>query len=162
MDNERIQCFVKGVQDYVILKCNSMWFTWKTDTRLRYETTWKISSYEMMEHTQFVSVNVYPRHVSCITRSIFYIDGILPKGPYPPCFRMADRALLAGLPRYMVEWGLIWKRRSYLCNVIPHWLRLYSYIENRIWVRSRNSGCLVTWFCYQLIAKPGNKAATVS
>ena len=23
-------------------------------------------------------------------------------------------------------------------------------------------GCLVTWFCYQLIAKPGNKTATVS
>ena len=31
-----------------------------------------------------------------------------------------------------------------------------------IWVRSWNCGCLVTWFCYQLIAKPGNKTATVS
>ena len=31
-----------------------------------------------------------------------------------------------------------------------------------IWVRSRNCGCLITWFCYQLIAKPGNKTATVS
>ena len=30
-----------------------------------------------------------------------------------------------------------------------------------IWVRSRNCVCLVTWFCYQLIAKPGNKTATV-
>ena len=30
------------------------------------------------------------------------------------------------------------------------------------WVRSRNCGCLVTWFCYQLIAKPGNKPAAVS
>ena len=30
------------------------------------------------------------------------------------------------------------------------------------WVRSRNCGCLVTWFCYQLIAKPGNKTDTVS
>ena len=30
-----------------------------------------------------------------------------------------------------------------------------------IWVRSRNCGCLVTWFCYQLIAKPANKTATV-
>ena len=30
-----------------------------------------------------------------------------------------------------------------------------------IWVRSRNCGCLVTWLCYQLIAKPGNKTATV-
>ena len=31
-----------------------------------------------------------------------------------------------------------------------------------IWVRSRNCGLLVTWFCSQLIAKPGNKTATVS
>ena len=30
-----------------------------------------------------------------------------------------------------------------------------------IWVKSRNLGCLVTWFCYQLIAKPGNKTAQV-
>ena len=30
-----------------------------------------------------------------------------------------------------------------------------------IWVRSRNCGCRVTWFCYQLIAKPGNKTVTV-
>ena len=28
-----------------------------------------------------------------------YVDGILPNGPYPPCLRMADRALLAGYPR---------------------------------------------------------------
>ena len=27
------------------------------------------------------------------------IEGILPKGPYPPCLRMADKALLAGYPR---------------------------------------------------------------
>ena len=33
---------------------------------------------------------------------------------------------------------------------------------NTIWVRSRNCGCFGTWFCYQLIAKPGNKTATVS
>ena len=29
-----------------------------------------------------------------------HIEGILPNGPYPPCLRMADRALLAGYPRY--------------------------------------------------------------
>ena len=31
-----------------------------------------------------------------------------------------------------------------------------------IWARSQNCGCLVTWFCYQLIAKPGNKTDAVS
>ena len=35
-----------------------------------------------------------------------------------------------------------------------------TWIRN-IWVRSRNCSCLVTWFCYQLVAKPGNKAARV-
>ena len=30
-----------------------------------------------------------------------FIDGILPKGPYPSCLRMADRALLAGYTRYI-------------------------------------------------------------
>ena len=53
------------------------------------------------------------------------------------------------------------------CNfMIPQykslWLSWIDYIVNVIWVRSRNCGCLVTWFCYQLIAKPGNKTATVS
>ena len=39
---------------------------------------------------------------------------------------------------------------------------IYRKITTFIWVRSRNCGCLVTWFCYQLIAKPGNKTAAVS
>ena len=30
-----------------------------------------------------------------------HIEGILPKGPYPPCLCMADRALLAGYPRHV-------------------------------------------------------------
>ena len=31
-----------------------------------------------------------------------------------------------------------------------------------IWIRSRNCGRPVTWPCYQLIARPGNKTATVT
>ena len=46
--------------------------------------------------------------------SIFEIslfDGILPKGPYPPCLRMADRALLAGptCHAYALRIGPFWK-----------------------------------------------------
>ena len=33
------------------------------------------------------------------------IEGILPKRSYPPCFRMADRALLAGYPRNEIIWS---------------------------------------------------------
>ena len=42
------------------------------------------------------------------------------------------------------------------------WICFWKQKKNIIWVRSRNCGCLVTWFCYQLIAKPGNKTAAVS
>ena len=35
-------------------------------------------------------------------------------------------------------------------------------LEQYIWVRSRRCGCLVTLFCYQLIATPGNKTAAPS
>ena len=38
----------------------------------------------------------------------------------------------------------------------------YMCSSFKIWVRSRNCSCLVTWFCYQLIAKPGDKTAPVS
>ena len=35
-------------------------------------------------------------------------------------------------------------------------------VSSYIWVRTQNCDCLVPWFCYQLIAKPGNKTAAVS
>ena len=61
----------------------------------------------------------------------------------------------------------IWGRvlRDYWCAMVPdgnNWVVISIYVNSFvIWVRSRNCGCLVTWFCYQLIAKPGNKTATV-
>ena len=53
--------------------------------------------------------------------------------------------------------GLVQERRNSIANALG--LRLFC-TKPSIWVRSRNCGCLVTWFCYQLIAKPGNKTAT--
>ena len=50
-----------------------------------------------------------------------------------------------------------WQFQWYLCDSLSFPL---SH-ENPIWVRSWNCGCLVTWFCYLLIAKPGNKTAIV-
>ena len=44
--------------------------------------------------------------------------------------------------------------------MVSHWS--FFVLCTTIWVRSRNCGCLVTWFCYQLMAKPGNKTAAVS
>ena len=50
-----------------------------------------------------------------------------------------------------VTWKLlhVLKYRN-LIWIITNW-------SNIIWVRSRNCGCLVNWFFYQLIAKPANK-----
>ena len=49
-------------------------------------------------------------------------------------------------------------------QVAFHPVSASDFIETTesIWVSSRNCGCLVTWFCYQLIAKPGYKTVTVS
>ena len=51
-------------------------------------------------------------------------------------------------------------------NVFMSWhhhvISLLYLLLFYIWVRSRNCDCLVTWFYYHLIAKPGNKTATVS
>ena len=52
-----------------------------------------------------VSVNDMAPKVCKFEKLLFrllHIDGILPKGPYPPWLRMADRALLAGYPRYII------------------------------------------------------------
>ena len=53
-------------------------------------------------------------------------DGILPKGPYPPCWRMADRALLAGYPCIVVVWLTMWchilskTSKNFICGSYWH------------------------------------------
>ena len=57
-----------------------------------------------MHQKQYTSVDGNAIYFMIVDNN-FYIYGILPKGPYPPCLRMADRALLAGYPRYVVTRG---------------------------------------------------------
>ena len=40
--------------------------------------------------------------IRVVSLLLWYIEGILPKGPYLPCVSMAGRALLAGYPRYVM------------------------------------------------------------
>ena len=50
-------------------------------------------------------------------------------------------------------------------NYITIWKCYFRFtpIEiDLIWVRSQRCACLVTWFCYQMIAKPGNKTGPPS
>ena len=70
---------------------------------------------------------------------------------------------LTGPPTTMIL--VIWKEKNSVTRRIS--TTCHRGVEKRkkykcIWLRSRNCGCLVTWFCYQLIAKPGNKTAAVS
>ena len=52
-------------------------------------------------------------------------------------------------------------RMTLLLKMALLFIRSY-YNDIFIWVKSRRCGCLVTWFCYQMIAKPDNKIATPS
>ena len=76
-------------------------------------------------------------------------------------------------PIYDYSWFTLMKRCQvcivcckYIGNNQQHYndtIPLLCFLSYQlIWVRSRNCGSLVTWFCYQLIAKPGNKTAAVS
>ena len=48
-------------------------------------------------------------------------------------------------------------------RIVKNAVRIYWYHQcvstHSRWIRSWRCSCLVTWFCYQLIAKPGNKTA---
>ena len=52
------------------------------------------------------------------------------------------------------------------CEVLryqqTHWWPTLDPTGMCIWVRSQRCSWLVTWFCYQLIAKPGNKIVAPS
>ena len=74
------------------------------------------------------------------------------------------------MARYQSHWGV--KVRFVASSVRSHHLNqsqllfLYRLEQTSMkskwkWVSSRNRDCLVTWFCYKLTAKPGNKTATV-
>ena len=53
------------------------------------------------------------------------IEGILPKWPYPPCLRMADRAFLSGYSRYIYIYICVYLWRFYTpwrwCDVTVTW-----------------------------------------
>ena len=54
------------------------------------------------------------------------------------------------------RWSLVYIESGGKFTISIHWY----YKRVCRWVRSQRCGCLVAWFCYQLIAKPGNKTAT--
>ena len=89
-----------------------------------------------------------------------YMEGILPKGPYPPCLRMADRALLAGYSRYLVygcPYELIEPTQVALSRQS---VQLYQHIRARNG-RIGNDGC--KWVPYGIpLASNVSKTTTES
>ena len=62
-----------------------------------------------------------------------HIDGILPKGPYPPCLRMADCALLAGYPRYVMS--LSWPHATnepYTYEIDTYNTNFISFLDSKV------------------------------
>ena len=86
--------------------------------------------------------------------------------PYSSVLKLVYRFTML-FTRMLYDWRLtIIRPHIQICykwRKDPRFIYIYIYmcIYICIWARSRNCGCLVTWFCYQLIEKPGNKTATV-
>ena len=77
-----------GYNNSILLTCHLRWFQCKSLVTCN---TILIFIYSLLLSTdKLISFN-----------TMAYMEGILPKGLYPPCLRMADRALLAGYPPYM-------------------------------------------------------------
>ena len=61
------------------------------------------------------------------------IDGFLPKGPYPPCLRMADRALLPGYPRIcrlsMTGWMERTTNDRFLGKAVLLWMEIWYWMR---------------------------------
>ena len=86
---------------------------------------WLVTLFRWLMHWRYNDVK---------TRLVFpYIDGILPKGPYLPCLRMADRALLAGYP-WIMSFIL-----SYLTSQL-HRARFLSLVRSKLRLCSANHG----------------------
>ena len=60
------------------------------------------------------------------------IEGILPKAPYPPCLRMADRALLAGYPRYVPVYT--WGGASALTSIMSKGSSWKLLVDNSLYI----------------------------
>ena len=67
---------------------------------------------------------------------------------------------------YHIKWKACWLTYKYIDKLLSIKLlieqMMSQFTDTSIWVRSRSCGRLVTWFCYQMIAKPSNKTATHS
>ena len=77
-----------------------------------------------------------------------HIEGVLAKGPYPPCWHMADRALLAGYPRiiHLISTNLeqpVLLQPQYDCCKISPFPRVQQRCEKLPWGVARTKQILL-------------------
>ena len=75
-----------------------------------------------------------------------------------PCFEISWDVAVRCLSCCLVNWG--WDINN--LQKINFVANFKSISLKKTFGSGHETGCLVTWFCYQLIAKPGNKTAAVS
>ena len=95
-----------ATQWYQFHTTDAWWFSLKMCKHIEAETKWSQFSRQQFQ-IHFLEILQ-----SCTKPSTWWLDGILPKGPYLPCLRMADRALLAGYHQcvgILVAGGFDWQ-----------------------------------------------------
>ena len=116
-------------------------------------------------HNEHPSVSNY-RRLSCLFNRVLRLTSKEISKPTLLALCGGNTPLTDGFPSQSsrnAETVSIWWRHYAIVNMDLRWrITMRRNKKCKLWVRSRNSSCLVTWFCYQLIAKPGNKTATVS
>ena len=101
------RCLREQLVNKMIIWIHPYFKFWNTLLRSIWGLKWNCNaSWISMWYPNFIKIapnnihdNVFPNHQAQNHGSSLKIEGILPKWPYPPCLRMADRALLAGYPR---------------------------------------------------------------
>ena len=121
---------------------------WETSLRSKAISHWLGVKLEQPWHMGFLSV--------CIAHNCYHAS--------PPFLLLTlwSRGKMA-ISKFFIQISLKFAAKGSVDNMLALVQRVAwcpPGKKNSIWFRSQNCGCLITWFCYQLIAKPGNKTAT--
>ena len=88
---------------------------------------WMLWRNKFSEDLSFKMSSIGILYTATSHRKSVQFDGILPKGPYPACLRMADRALLAGYRQDMVS-SCLWQ--TMLCCILDFsWFKHSRVVE---------------------------------
>ena len=99
----------------------------------------------------YIYIYILDGEILCFTTLQLFSSGII------LCMGSANERRRYSVTSPLIGWAHTQNDLCFMSQCVTDQSFLFS-----IWVTSQNCDCHVTWFCYQLIAKPGNKTATVS